>query len=218
MRSKEEAHDYRYFPEPDLPPLVIAPSRIEAARARLPELPEVRRQRLAQTYGLSEYDAAQLSGDAATARFFEAVAAVSERPKEAANWITGEVTRLLKEQGRGIDAAGVTPAGLAELIGLVGAGAISVGIARSVLERMWHTGRTAASVVADERLGLIDDRAALEAVVRDVVAANPKAVAQFRAGKTRAFDSFVGQVMKATSGRANPAIVHELIRRELERQ
>jgi aspartyl-tRNA(Asn)/glutamyl-tRNA(Gln) amidotransferase subunit B len=217
MRSKEEAHDYRYFPEPDLPPLAIPPSRVEAARARMPELPDARRRRLEQAHGLSEYDATQLSGDAATARFFEAVTAASGRPREAAHWITGEVTRKLKEQGRSIDAAGVSPAGLAGLIGLVDAGTISGSVAKSVLDKMWDTGRSADSIVAEDGLGRIDDRDALEAVVRDVVAANPKAVAQFRAGKARAFDSFVGQVMKATRGQANPAIVAELVQRELER-
>jgi aspartyl-tRNA(Asn)/glutamyl-tRNA(Gln) amidotransferase subunit B len=217
MRSKEQAHDYRYFPEPDLPPLTIASSRIEAARARMPELPDARRRRFVQAYGLSEYDATQLSGDAATARFFEAVSAASGRPKEAANWITGEVTRKLKEQGRDIDAAGISPAGLASLIGLVAGGIISGSVAKSVLEKMWDTGRSADGVVTEDRLGRIDDRSALEAIVRDVVAANPKAVAQFKAGKTRALDSFVGQVMKATRGQANAAIVNELIQRELER-
>jgi aspartyl-tRNA(Asn)/glutamyl-tRNA(Gln) amidotransferase subunit B len=217
MRSKEEAHDYRYFPEPDLPSLVISAERIEAARARLPELPEARRRRLMRTHGLSDYDATQLAGRAATARFFEAVASASGNAKAAANWMTGEVARKLKEQGSPIDRAGVSPDALAELIGLVDGGTISVGVAKTVFEKMWSTGRAASGIVAEEGLGRIDDRAALEAVVRDVVARNGKSVAQYRAGKTRALGFLVGEVMKATRGQANPAIVNELILRELER-
>jgi aspartyl-tRNA(Asn)/glutamyl-tRNA(Gln) amidotransferase subunit B len=217
MRSKEEAHDYRYFSEPDLPPLVLSAARIEAARSRLPELPEARRMRLMREYGLSEYDAGQLGGDAAVARYFEAVASASRRPKAAANWITGELARKLKEERVGIDRAGIPPAELAGLIAVVDAGTIGRASAKAVFETMWGTGRTAAGIVAAEGLARIDDRPALEAIVRDVVAANPKAVAQYKGGKARAFDSLVGPVMQATRGQANPAIVRELILRELER-
>jgi aspartyl-tRNA(Asn)/glutamyl-tRNA(Gln) amidotransferase subunit B len=216
MRRKEEAHDYRYFPEPDLPPLVIARERIEAARQRLPELPEARRLRLMQSFGLSDYDATQLAGDAATATFFEAVANASGNAKAAANWVTGEVARKLKEQGGGTERAGVAADALADLIRLVNRGAISVGVAKTVFEKMWGTGRSASGVVADEGLVRIDDRAALAAVVRDVVARNAKSVALYKSGKTRALGFLVGEVMKATRGQANPAIVNELVVREVE--
>ncbi len=217
MRSKESAHDYRYFPEPDLPPLVVSASRVEAMRRRLPELPDARRERLMRRYGLSEYDATQLSADAETTRYFETVAAASGNPKAAANWITGEVARKLKELGTGIAGAGVSPDALAGLIAVVDAGTISPGVGKSVLEKMWGTGRSAPDVVAHEGLSRIDDRAALEAIVREVVAGNAPSVAQYRAGKTRALGFLVGAVMKATRGQANPAIVNELVLRELER-
>ncbi len=217
MRSKEDAHDYRYFPDPDLPPLVIDASRVEAMRARLPELPEARRQRLIAAYGLSEYDATQVAGDAATSRFFEAVAAASGAPKAAANWITGEVARVLNETGSGADSMGTSADALAELIRLVEGGTISVTVAKDVFQKMWATGRGAARIVEEEGMGRIDDRDALSAIVREAVVSNPKAVAQYKAGKTRVFDSFVGRVMQATRGRANPELVKDLIQRELER-
>jgi aspartyl-tRNA(Asn)/glutamyl-tRNA(Gln) amidotransferase subunit B len=216
MRSKEEAHDYRYFPEPDLPPLVVTAARVEAARARLPELPDVRRRRLVAAYGLSDYDASQLSGDRSTARFFEDVAVACRHPKAAANWITGEVARLRHEHGGGVEKVGVSAEALAGLIGAVDEGRISGSAGKAVLEKMWGTGRTAAAVIAEEGLGQIDDRAALETLVRDVVAANAPSVAQYRAGKTRALGFLVGAVMKATGGKANPAIVNELLRQILE--
>jgi aspartyl-tRNA(Asn)/glutamyl-tRNA(Gln) amidotransferase subunit B len=145
------------------------------------------------------------------------VATASGQPKAAANWITGEVTRKLKEHQGGIERAGVTPDALAELIGLVGRGAISVGVAKTVFDRMWGSGRTAPDIVAGEGLGRIDDRAALEAIVHEVVGRNAKSVAQYKAGKTRALGFLVGEVMKATRGQANPGLVNDLVREELER-
>jgi aspartyl-tRNA(Asn)/glutamyl-tRNA(Gln) amidotransferase subunit B len=217
MRSKELAHDYRYFPEPDLPPLSIEPSRIEAIRRRLPELPEARRQRLVATYRLSDYDAGQMAVSPATARFFEAAAAASRHPKAAANWISGEVTRKLKETGAGIERAGVTPEALAGLISAIEMGRISGSVAKSVLEKMWGTGRSADDVMREDGLAQIDDERALADVVRRVLADHPKPVAQFRAGKALAFGFLVGQVMKATNGQANPAVVNALLLAELER-
>jgi aspartyl-tRNA(Asn)/glutamyl-tRNA(Gln) amidotransferase subunit B len=217
MRTKEAAHDYRYFPEPDLPPLSIAADRIEALGARLPELPEARRQRLIATFQLSEYDADQLAASPATARFFEAAATASGHPKAAANWVTGEVTRKLKEAGVGIERAGITPDALAGLIAAIEAGTLSGSMAKDVLEKMWGTGRTADEVVRAEGLIRIDDRDALRVIVRDVLASHPGPVAQLRAGKSLVFGFLVGQVMKATRGQANPEIVNALLRRELER-
>jgi aspartyl-tRNA(Asn)/glutamyl-tRNA(Gln) amidotransferase subunit B len=217
MRSKEEAHDYRYFPEPDLPPLRVSPERIQAARARLPELPEARRLRLMRAYSLSEYDAGLLSGSAATARYFEAVAAAAGNAKAAANWITGEVARTLNETGLPIERAGVPASALAGLIALVEAGTITGTVAKHVFARMWTTGLSAQDVVSAEQLGQIDDRAALAAAVREVLAANEPSVALYRAGKTRALGFLVGAVMKATGGRANPALVNDLLLDELRR-
>jgi aspartyl-tRNA(Asn)/glutamyl-tRNA(Gln) amidotransferase subunit B len=217
MRSKELAHDYRYFPEPDLAPLVIAPELIEAIRQRLPELPEARRQRLAADYGLSDYDAGQMSVSPAVARYFEAAAAASGDPKAAANWISGEVARRLNESGARIEQAGVTPAALGGLIREVESGRISGSMAKAVLDRMWGTGRGAADVIDAEGLAQIDDEAALAVLVREVVSSHPRAVAQFKAGKALALGFLVGQVMKATKGRANPGRVNALLAQELER-
>jgi aspartyl-tRNA(Asn)/glutamyl-tRNA(Gln) amidotransferase subunit B len=217
MRGKEQADDYRYFPEPDLPPLSIDAARIDAARARLPELPEARRQRLIAAYGLSEYDAGQVAATPETARFFEAAAARSGNPKAAANWMNGEVARRLKEAGVAIDQAGVTADALGGLIKVVDAGTVSASLAKHVLDRMWGTARSAAEIVEAEGLRRIDDQAALEALVRQVVASHPKPVAQFKAGKTLVLGFFVGQVMSATRGQANPELVTLLVRRELDR-
>ncbi len=217
MRSKELANDYRYFPEPDLPPLAIAPERIDAIRARLPELPDARRRRLIAAYGLSEYDASQVAATPSGSRFFEGVASRSGNPKAAANWMTGELARRLNETGADIGSAGVTAEALAELIALVDAGAISTTLARRVFDVMWGSGRRAAEVVEAEGLTRIDDAGRLEAIVREVVAAHPKPVARFKAGKTLVFGFFVGQVMKATRGQADPELVNTLVRRELER-
>jgi aspartyl-tRNA(Asn)/glutamyl-tRNA(Gln) amidotransferase subunit B len=216
MRSKELADDYRYFPEPDLPPLVIETERIEEVRGRLPEMPEARRRRLADSYGLSDYDAGQMAASVAGARFFESTAAVSGHPKAAANWVSGEVTRKLKEAGEGFERAGVSPQALGDLIRAVEAGRISGSIAKVVLEKMWGTGRTADDVVRTEGLTQIHDREALLAVVRRVMADHPKPVAEFRVGKAQAFGFLVGLVMKATRGQANPESVNELLRHELE--
>jgi aspartyl-tRNA(Asn)/glutamyl-tRNA(Gln) amidotransferase subunit B len=218
MRTKEAAHDYRYFPEPDLPSLVIAADRIQAMRARLPELPDARRQRLIATFKLSEYDAGLLAASPATSRFFEAAAATSGHPKAVANWMIGEVTRKLKEAGVGIELAGITPDALAGLIAAIEAGTLSGSMAKDVLEKMWGTGRTADDVVQAEGLARIDDEEALAAIVRDVVDSHPGPVAQLEAGKSLVFGFLVGQVMKATRGKANPAMVNSLLQRALGRR
>jgi aspartyl-tRNA(Asn)/glutamyl-tRNA(Gln) amidotransferase subunit B len=217
MRSKEEADDYRYFPEPDLPPLVVSAERVARLAALLPELPDARRQRLVASHGLSEYDAGQIAASKGLSDFYEALVAACGRPKTAANWIVGEVARKLNETGRTIERAGVTAGALAGLIAAVDAGTISGSVAKGVFEKMWGSGRSADEVIRSEDLSQIDDEAALAAVVADVVAKNPRAVAQYKAGRTLAFGFFVGQVMKATGGRANPGIVTALVVRELGR-
>jgi aspartyl-tRNA(Asn)/glutamyl-tRNA(Gln) amidotransferase subunit B len=216
MRSKEEAHDYRYFPEPDLPPLRVDAARVERLRAALPELPEARRRRLSAVYGLSESDAAQIGGSRELTGYFEAMLSAGTPAKSAANWLNGEMTRALKERGVVIRDAPVGPSDLAALIRQVTEGAISISVAKDVFNRMWTTGRSAEAIVREEGLGQIGDRDALAALVAEVVASNPKAVAQYRAGKSLTLGFLVGQVMKATRGKANPAIVSDMMKRTLE--
>ncbi len=218
MRSKEDAHDYRYFPEPDLPPVLVETAWIDAIRAALPELPDARRRRFIAQYGLSEYDAALLTQSAATAAYFEATAADAGNAKAASNWIMGELTRKMNELAVPIDSVPIPPAALAGLIRLVDSGTISGPTAKDVFEKMYGSGRSAADIVAAEGLGRIDDEGAVEASVRTVLAANADAVAQYRAGKRQTFGYLVGQVIKSMSGKANPALVNTIVRRELDRE
>jgi aspartyl-tRNA(Asn)/glutamyl-tRNA(Gln) amidotransferase subunit B len=216
MRSKEEAHDYRYFPEPDLPPLVAGEEMIAAARAALPELPDARKQRFISSYALPEADAALLSQTDALGRYFETTAASAGNPKAAANWVMGELQRKLKEQGAEITEAPIRPEHLGELIRMIDRGAVSGPTAKDVFERMCATGRTAADIVSAEGLARIDDTAAIEGAVRAVLEANPSAAGDYRAGKSKTFGFLVGQVMKATGGKANPALVNALLKKALE--
>jgi aspartyl-tRNA(Asn)/glutamyl-tRNA(Gln) amidotransferase subunit B len=216
MRSKEEAHDYRYFPEPDLLPLELKAAWIEEVRRSLPELPDARKRRLVAQYGIPEYDAAILTQSAAISAYFEATAAAAGNAKSASNWIMGELTRKMNELGIGIEAAAIQPEALAGLIRLVDSGTITGPIAKDVFEKMYASGKPADAIVAAEGLASINDDAALEAAVRDAIAANAAAVAQYRAGKQQTFGFLVGQVMKATRGKANPAIVNALMKKMLE--
>jgi aspartyl-tRNA(Asn)/glutamyl-tRNA(Gln) amidotransferase subunit B len=216
MRSKEEAHDYRYFPEPDVPPLAIDAAWIASIRASMPELPEARRARFIEQYALPEYDAAVLTQSPALGRYFERTAAAAGNAKSASNWIMGDVLRKTNELGIGIEEIPLDPAALAGLIRLIDLGTITGPIAKEVFEKMWGSGRAAADIVAAEGLARIDDTSAVEAAVRDVVAANAAAVAQYRAGKQQTFGFLVGQVMKATRGKANPAVVNQLMRTILD--
>jgi len=218
MRSKEEAHDYRYFPEPDLPPVVVGADRIETVRATLPELPEARRQRFVAAYGLPEYDAGVLTQSAELADYFERVAADAGSPKAASNWVMGELLRTLKERGTGIGEVPLAPRALAGLIRLVDRGAISSSVAKDVFGKMYDSGRSADEIVAADGLAQIDDEAALLTIVRDVLARHGDAVAQYCAGKTATFGFLVGQVMKGSGGKANPKRTTELLKRELDRQ
>jgi aspartyl-tRNA(Asn)/glutamyl-tRNA(Gln) amidotransferase subunit B len=217
MRSKEEAHDYRYFPEPDLPPLQIEARWIDDVRAALPELPDAQRLRFVAQYALPDYDAALLTQSVGTAAFFEATAAASGNAKAASNWIMGELARKMKELGVGIEVIPLAPAALADLIRLVDSGTISGPTAKDVFEKMYDSGRSAADIVAAEGLGRIDDEGAVEAAVAKVLKANLDAVAQYRAGKRQTFGFLVGQVIKSMGGKANPALVNTIVRRELDR-
>jgi len=216
MRSKEEAHDYRYFPDPDLPAVIVTADRIAAMRASMPELPEARRQRFVAQYALPEYDAHQLTQSRALADYFEAVVAAGAAAKPASNWIMGELARTLK--ARGVDIA-QSPLGadrLAGLIALVEKGAISGSMAKDVFEKMYETGRTAATIVEADGLAQIDDESQIAALIGQVVAANADAVAQYRGGKASTFGFLVGQVMKAARGKANPRRVNELLKQTLD--
>ena len=216
MRSKEEAHDYRYFPEPDLPPLVVDAARIERVRVSMPELPEARRHRFVAAYGIPEYDAGVLTQSAALADYFEEVARRAGNPKAASNWIMGELLRTLKERGLSIADVTLTPAALAGLVGLVDRGVISSSIGKDVFARMFDSGRSADEIVQAEGLAQIGDESALLAIVREVIVRNSEAVTQYRAGKNQTFGFLVGQVMKGSKGKANPKIANDLLKRELD--
>ena len=215
MRTKEEADDYRYFPEPDLPPLVLDRSWIETIRRVMPELPDARRARFVGQHALPEYDAEVLTQSRALADYFEAVVAAGAAPKAASNWVMGELTRKLNETHTTADAAPVGPQALADLIGLLERGAVTGPVAKDVFERMWATRRGAQVIVDEAGLGRIDDEAQIAAIVAHVLARHPGAVAEFRAGKMKTFGFLVGQVMKATEGKADPARVNDIVRRVL---
>ena len=215
MRSKEEAHDYRYFPEPDLPPVEVSDMWIADVRAALPELPEARKQRFIRDYLLPAADAAQLADTEELARFFEDTAASAGNPRAASHWVMGEVTRRLKAAGAGIEAAGVTPVSLGRLIRLVDTGVVNGSAAKEVFARMYGSGREAEDIVRAERLSQIGDEDELGDVVTRVIAEHQDAVARFRGGNEGALGFLVGQVMRVTRGRANPRMTNELLRRAL---
>ena len=216
MRSKEEAHDYRYFPEPDLPPLIVDAERIAAIRAAMPELPAARRRRLVESLGLPDYDAGQLTQSRAISDYFEAVVGAGASAKAASNWVMGELARALNEHGADIAASPVDPPRLAGLIALVEKGTISGSMAKGVFEKMYASDRTADAIVAAEGLAQIDDEAQIGALVAAVLAAHAGPVADYRGGRASAFGFLVGQVMKAAGGKANPTRVNELLKRALE--
>jgi aspartyl-tRNA(Asn)/glutamyl-tRNA(Gln) amidotransferase subunit B len=216
MRSKEFAHDYRYFPEPDLPPLDVDPAWVETVRAALPELPAARRRRLNETYQLSAYEADLLTQGRGLADYFEA--AVREYPaaKTVANWVLNELLRELPaDDDRAVAASPVPPDHLAGLLRMVDDGTISGKIAKDVFARMVRTGETAGAIVRREGLTQVADAGALGTVVDEVLAANPGVVEDYRRGKKAALGFLVGQVMKATQGKANPAVVNQLLGEKL---
>ena len=212
MRSKEEAHDYRYFPEPDLPPLVITKERRDAIVNALPELPDQRRRRFIEQYALPAYDAALLTQTRGVAEYFEEAARASGNPKAASNWVMGEVLRNMKERAIEIEAIPVTPPGLAGLIAIVEQGTISSTVAKDVFAKMYDTGRAAADIVAADGLAQISDSSSLEPIVQRVLAAHGDVVAEIRAGKDRKFQFLVGQVMKETKGKGDPKLVTDLMK------
>jgi aspartyl-tRNA(Asn)/glutamyl-tRNA(Gln) amidotransferase subunit B len=216
MRSKEEAHDYRYFPEPDLPPLVVSAEWVEEVKASLPEPPAAKRQRFGVEYGLSDYDAGVLTLSREVADYFEAVARQSGNSKASSNWVTNEVLGTLKTDDRPLAECLVTAESLAALIRLIDAGTISGKIAKDVFARMWQTADAPQAIVEREGLVQVSDERALEAAVAGVLAASPEQVATYRNGKASTFGWFVGQVMKKTGGKANPGVVNALLKKALD--
>ena len=216
MRSKEDAHDYRYFPDPDLPPLVISPAWIEAVRASLPELPAAMAQRFQVADGLPADDAAVMTQSLPFARYYEAARDACGQPKLVANWLMGEVSKRLNAAGKTITDSPVDAATLAALIGRIHDGSISNNAARQVFEALWQgQGQSVDALIEAKGLKQMNDGGALEAIVDAVIAANPKSVDEVRAGKDKAFNALVGQVMKASQGKANPAQAHALLKARL---
>ncbi|MEW5881987.1 MAG: Asp-tRNA(Asn)/Glu-tRNA(Gln) amidotransferase subunit GatB [Pseudomonadota bacterium] len=216
MRSKEEAMDYRYFPDPDLLPLEVAREWVEAVAREMPELPSAMRERFVRDYGLPEYDAQTLTASKSLAAYFEAVAAAVADKKAASNWVMGEVSAALNEAGIAIDDAPVTAAQLAGLINRVLDGTINNKTAKDVFAALWRGEGTSADEIIEARgLRQISDTAALEKVIDEVLAANARSVEEFRAGRDKAFNALVGQCMRATKGKANPQQVNEILRRKL---
>ena len=215
MRSKEDAHDYRYMPEPDLPPIVTTDEEIEAFRRSLPELPDERRARLIKN-GLNEYDAGIITSSRAMAEYFDAVVDFGADLKAAANWIMGDLSKNLNSDGLTIENSPVDAKRLAEMIKLIANGTISGKIAKKVFAEMWISPDSPEKIVKDKGLVQITDTSAIEGVIDEVIAKNPKAVEEYRGGKKKAIGALVGQVMKLTKGKANPQIVNKLLENKLE--
>jgi aspartyl-tRNA(Asn)/glutamyl-tRNA(Gln) amidotransferase subunit B len=216
MRSKEEAHDYRYFPDPDLVPLVIDAAWVERARNGLPELPEQRKQRFMAEWALSAYDAEVLTASRSLAEYFEACVALHPNAKAISNWMMGEITRALNDSGTTIESSPVTPALLVELLKLIEDGTISGKIAKTVFEAMWQSGKAPAVIVQEQGLIQVSDSGAIETIIDEILTREAGQVAEYRSGKDKLFGFFVGQVMKASKGKANPAVVNELLLSKLK--
>jgi aspartyl-tRNA(Asn)/glutamyl-tRNA(Gln) amidotransferase subunit B len=218
QRTKEEAEDYRYFAEPDLPPLLIDTPWIEAVRVALPELPQLKEARYQAQFGLAPYEAAALAEDRAVAVWFDAAAGAGGNPKTLANWILNDLFRLMNERGQTIDAIAASPASLVELLALVERGTVNLTTAREILAEMVDSGRSPETIIESRGLGQISDEAALAAIIETVIAENPGPVANYLGGKESLLGWFVGQVMRATRGQGNPAVINELLRKRLKEQ
>jgi aspartyl-tRNA(Asn)/glutamyl-tRNA(Gln) amidotransferase subunit B len=215
MRSKEYAHDYRYFPEPDLVPLVIEPAWIEEIRGALPELPEAKRQRFVRDYGIPEYDAGILTTSQDLAAYYEAVVKIHNDPKLVSNWVMVELLGRLNKDGKDITQSPIPPERLGGMLGLLTKGTISGKMAKDFFDEMYSTGADPADVLK-KKGGQISDTAELETIIQNVLAKNPAAVAEFKGGKAGAFNFLIGQVMKVTRGKANPQLVTELLKKALQ--
>ncbi len=215
MRSKEDAHDYRYFPEPDLQPLTVSNEFIDSVKTQMPEMPDAMRDRFVATYGLSFADASQLISGSDLAEYFEKTARITANPKLSANWILGELTRELNNSGKSVSESLLTAEDLAELIKTVESGSINNNQAKEVLVDMFATGKTAADVIKEKGFEQVSDTGAIEKIVDDVIAANEANVAAYRGGNDKLFGFFVGQVMKASQGKANPKVVNDILKEKL---
>ncbi|TCO67693.1 Asp-tRNA(Asn)/Glu-tRNA(Gln) amidotransferase subunit GatB [Caldanaerobacter subterraneus] len=217
MRTKEEAHDYRYFPEPDLVPIIVTEEWKEEIRKTLPEMPDAKRERFITQYGLPEYDAKVITSSKKMADFFEKCASNYHSPKIVSNWLMGEFARLLNDTGREIDEVPITPDMLIELLKLVDDNVISGSIAKTVFEEMFFTGKNPQIIVEEKGLRQIADEGELRRIVRKVIEENPKSVEDYKKGKEKALGFLVGQVMKETKGKANPQLTNQLLREELSK-
>jgi aspartyl-tRNA(Asn)/glutamyl-tRNA(Gln) amidotransferase subunit B len=216
MRSKEEANDYRYFPDPDLLPLAIGEELIESVRATLPELPDEKAARFVRDFGLSDYDAGVLTASREMADYYETVVArLGGQPKLAANWVMGELSGALNKDNLDVAQSRVGAEALAGLLARIADGTISGKIAKEVFEAMWSEGRDADAIIESKGLKQITDTSAIERAIDEVMANSPQQLAEYRSGKDKLFGFFVGQVMKATQGKANPAQLNELLKRKL---
>jgi aspartyl-tRNA(Asn)/glutamyl-tRNA(Gln) amidotransferase subunit B len=215
MRGKEEAHDYRYFPEPDLVPITVEQKWIDEIKASLPELPDAKRKRFVSEYGLPEYDADLLTSEKTLAQWFEEAVRSGGQPKAVANWMMGELTKLLNEENKSIEECQLKPKQLAGMLKLMDNGTISGKIAKTVFEEMYKTGKDAETIVKEKGLIQISDTSEIEKAVDEVVAKNPKEVERFKAGDEKLLGFFVGQIMKLTKGKANPQIVNEIVKKKL---
>ncbi|AQS87317.1 aspartyl/glutamyl-tRNA amidotransferase subunit B [Neoasaia chiangmaiensis NBRC 101099] len=214
LRNKEDAHDYRYFPDPDLLPLVIERDWVDELKAALPELPEAKRARLEETYGVTRYESGVLTAEQSVADFYEAVARDRD-PRLAANWMLGDFFGALNRTGHAIDDSPVSADGLRELLGLIADSTINGKIAKEVLEDMFETGESASAIVERKGLRQVTDTGAIEAAIRDILATNADKLAEYKSGKDKLFGFFVGQTMKAMKGKGNPALVNDLLKKLL---
>lgn len=211
MRTKEDAHDYRYFPEPDLAPIILSDEYVDNIKNNLPEMPHIKKERYIKEFGLPEYDAEILTSSLKTANFFEKTNAICNNPKAVSNWIMGDMARMLNEKEMEIDESKVTEENLAELIMLMDKGTISSKIAKTVFEDMFETGENAKDIVEKKGLVQMSDEGAIKEICQKVVDANPQSIIDYKAGKDRAIGFLVGQIMKETKGKANPQIVNKLL-------
>ena len=215
MRSKEEAHDYRYFPDPDLVPIMIGEAWVDELRKTIPELPEQKRERFVKSYKIPEYDAGVLTSSKPLADYFEQCTALFPQPKTISNWMMGDLLRELKKDGRNIVDCPVSPSALVDLLKLIESGTISGNIAKGIFEEMYQTQKSAGSIVEEKGLKQITDSSAIEKIVAEVLQANPSQVEEFKGGKEKVLGFLVGQVMKASKGKANPAMVNKLLKKKM---
>ncbi|MEN6638454.1 MAG: Asp-tRNA(Asn)/Glu-tRNA(Gln) amidotransferase subunit GatB [Smithella sp.] len=215
MRSKEEAHDYRYFPDPDLVPVMVDEAWVSQIRLGMPELPQAKRERFVNEYQIPAYDAGVLTADKALAEYYEEVVKLCGKPKMVSNWVMGDVLKFLNEDKRGIRECPISARSLADMIILIEEGTISGKIAKEVITDMYETGKTPQDIIKEKSLVQITDEGELVKTVTAIIAANPKQLADYRGGKEKLFGFFVGQVMKATQGKANPQLVNDLLKKML---